>query len=605
MQGDQGSDTEGGGNGGELNVFSAAGLTISAAIEISGAPPDGQGGDVFFMSILDTVQTGTILAQGRGAESDGGTVEFDSHQGVTLRPIDVHGGENLPDSGGALQANAWCDLTVPSGVTISAEGDRGSIHLSAGAQITATGALKAGSPIVLEYRELLPIVAGGTFLPELDTPMQNLSLTPCGGFPPSGCGDGDLDEGETCDPPPGNTVSCDGCSSTCQIEVCGNDVVDCGEACDDGNTADGDGCHGDCSRIERCGDGITDAPETCDDGNTDPCDGCSATCQTEGCDNGVVECGEECEPPGVGGCSANCLTFIPPGCGNGTIAGEEECDDGNVVDGDGCSHQCREERCGNGTLDPGEMCDDFNLNGCDGCSPSCTTETCGNGIQDCGEQCDDGAGNGAPGGSCLRDVCIPGPTCSTAGEEPCIPCAVMTDCGNACGAIACVNGVCTPAAPPSCDDHDACNGVEVCDPAIGCKDAPDPVCDDGDACTTDTCDSPTGCAFTLLAGFDLVQCRLDAARAIVVGAAPSDIAGPIRTKLLKKLSGIQGRVIAAAQGAGNSKKVRKALKAANRQLQATVRLVNKQRGKKITQPTATAIVDALNVLPSLIAPLIP
>jgi hypothetical protein len=177
MQGDEGTDAEGGGNGGELNVFSAAGLTLSTALEISGAPPDGQGGDVFFMSVLDTVQTGTILAQGRGAESDGGSVEFESHKSITLRTIDTHGGEALPDSGGAVQAVAWCDLTVPSGVVVSAEGDKGNIHLLAGGQLTTTGSLRAGSPILLEYRTLQPITAGGTFLPELATPLIKSMLS--------------------------------------------------------------------------------------------------------------------------------------------------------------------------------------------------------------------------------------------------------------------------------------------------------------------------------------------------------------------------------------------------------------------------------------------
>jgi cysteine-rich repeat protein len=607
MQGDEGTDLDGGGNGGELNVFSAAGLTLSAAIEISGAPPDGQGGDVFFMSVLDTVQTGSMLAQGRGAESDGGSVEFESHKSLTLRAIDVHGGESLPDSGGAIQALAWCDLTVPSGVTISAEGDKGNIHLLAGGQIITTGALKAGSPILLEYRTLQPITAGGTFLPELATPIQNLTLTPCGGFTPPGCGDGSLDEGEQCDPPPGNTESCDGCSQTCQLEVCGNDVVDCGEACDDGNTTDGDGCHGDCSRVERCGDGIQDGTETCDDGNTTPCDGCSATCQDEGCGNATVECGEECEPPGVGGCSADCKTFIPPGCGDGTKVDPEECDDGNVIDGDGCSHQCREERCGNGTLDPHEACDDFNTNPCDGCSATCQLEICGNGVLDCGEECDDGAGNGAPGGSCLPDVCEPGPTCSSGGPELCIPCATTLDCDplNACGSSSCQSGVCTPITPPSCDDHDVCNGVEICDPASGCKDGPDLVCDDDDACSTDLCDPVAGCSSTLFVGFALPECRLGTARGIVSGASDADIAAPIRTKLLKKLGGVEGKLLAADQAGDNAKKARKALKAAARQIRATVKFVTKQRGKKIATATADAILQALNVLPPLLTGLTP
>src|SRR5262249_55830768 len=154
---------------------------------ITGAPPDGQGGDVFFMSMLDTVQTGTMLVQGRGAESDGGTVEFDVHRALTMGPIDLHGGESLPDSGGALVPTTWCDLTVPSGVVLNALGDQGSIQLQAGGLLTAAGQLRAGGQSVLGYLDKMPITAGGTFLPEL-TLMQIPTLTPCGGFVPATCG---------------------------------------------------------------------------------------------------------------------------------------------------------------------------------------------------------------------------------------------------------------------------------------------------------------------------------------------------------------------------------------------------------------------------------
>ncbi len=64
------------------------------------------------------------------------------------------------------------------------------------------------------------------------------------------CGNGIIETGETCDD--GNTVSGDGCSSQCQIEVpqqgpqCGNGVIESGETCDDGNTVNGDGCNSQC-----------------------------------------------------------------------------------------------------------------------------------------------------------------------------------------------------------------------------------------------------------------------------------------------------------------------------------------------------------------------
>ena len=637
LQGDAGATLEGGGNGGELNVFSAGTLTVTAQIDITGTAPDGQGGDVFMMSRLDLVQTGLIQLQGKGAESDGGTIEFLGEQAMRLGPIDVHGGANLPDSGGAVQATAWCDLTVPSDVTMVAEGDKGSIRLGAGGQMRVTGMLKAGTSVVLEYRTLVPITEGGTFLPELELE-QNFDLTPCGGNIPSACGDGSdpPDEGEECDD--GNRLSCDGCSSLCKLETCGNDRIDCVgldpddqpifEICDDGNETSGDSCHADCSRLDNfCGDSIVDSAETCDDGNATACDGCSSACQTESCGNGTVECLEECDPPNVGGCSADCLEFSPATCGDGSDPPDpgEECDDGNVDDGDGCSHQCRFEVCGNGTVDAGEECDDFNVLGCDLCSPTCKLEVCGNGIRDCGEECDDGSGNGAPGGSCLPDVCRVGPTCSTAQDTDCIPCADASDCmtPNVCDPATCVDGVCTTL-PLTCDDGDQCTSDD-CNPSTGCVHAPvscsdndactadsctqaqgcahTPIsCDDHDDCTTDSCDTTTGCSHVDFAGYELARCRVAAARAVVTGAADADIAAPIRKKLLAKLGGVDARIVAASQAGGNVKKVKKSIKAARRQLQATIRLVTKQRGKKITAATADAILAALDPLGPLLTP---
>jgi len=60
------------------------------------------------------------------------------------------------------------------------------------------------------------------------------------------CGNGILEGSEQCDD--GNTISGDGCSSTCQLEsaVCGNGIVEGSEQCDDGNLVNGDGCSSQC-----------------------------------------------------------------------------------------------------------------------------------------------------------------------------------------------------------------------------------------------------------------------------------------------------------------------------------------------------------------------
>ena len=77
--------------------------------------------------------------------------------------------------------------------------------------------------------------------------------------------------------------------------VCGNGVVDEGEACDDGNAEDNDACSNACV-VARCGDGVvrTDlAPadseyEQCDDGNQDDTDACTNARQNGRCGDGIV-----------------------------------------------------------------------------------------------------------------------------------------------------------------------------------------------------------------------------------------------------------------------------------------------------------------------------
>lgn len=177
---------------------------------------------------------------------------------------------------------------------------------------------------------------------------------------PPGCGDQILAETEACDD--GNTASGDGCAGNCAttepgfscaqpgqaclpIAVCGDAVKAGSEQCDDGNVFDGDGCSARC-RIEIgfkcegapttactptvCGDGLREGAESCDDGNSQPFDGCSERCIAE--------------PNCVAGSATGCTSS----CGDGLVIGEE-CDDGNSIDGDGCSSTC--------TIENGFMCE--------------------------------------------------------------------------------------------------------------------------------------------------------------------------------------------------------------------------------------------------------
>jgi fibro-slime domain-containing protein len=220
------------------------------------------------------------------------------------------------------------------------------------------------------------------------------------------CGNGHIDPGEICDD--GNVVSGDGCSADCTsvetgytcpnvggsggpcvkapANVCGDGVVAGLEQCDDKNTVSGDGCSSTCAvetgytcavagapctRLAFCGNGIVDGTDQCDDANNVSGDGCSATCK--------LEPGFAC--PVTAGKSV-CHATV---CGDGTREGFEQCDDGNLIPYDGCSPTCTAEPsckggtctavCGDGLKFPQEECDDGNTISGDGCSSTCKLET--------------------------------------------------------------------------------------------------------------------------------------------------------------------------------------------------------------------------------------
>ena len=101
------------------------------------------------------------------------------------------------------------------------------------------------------------------------------------------------------------------------ITVCGDGLLEPGEACDDHNLAPGDGCDALC-QIEPCGDGGLDPGEACDDGNLVDGDGCDDLCQVELC---LVQL-----PRGL-------TTFNPGNSGYGTptYVGAAQLDDGDLL----------------------------------------------------------------------------------------------------------------------------------------------------------------------------------------------------------------------------------------------------------------------------------
>ena len=315
------------------------------------------------------------------------------------------------------------------------------------------------------------------------------------------CGDLQITGNETCDD--GNTNSNDGCSSLCRAEAgyncraggptpvpgpcflvpeesCGDSALAASEFCDDGNTANNDGCTSTCTiepgydcpnapgslcvQVGSCGDGFVNVVgEQCDDDNNTSADGCTATCQAEA----LFTC------PAQGG---PCTSTVH--CGDGTVNGPETCDDHNTLGGDGCNASCQIESgfvcpvggvcrtvCGDGIrVRNHEQCDDKNLSAGDGCGSDCRLEE--------GFKCADPA---SPANA--ADVCSH-TTCGALGRE---------------GTEQCDDGNLTPydGCDRFCRNEVVCGGSPYSCGAV-CGDGmkfPEEDCDDGNILDGDGCDS--------------------------------------------------------------------------------------------------------------------
>ena len=253
------------------------------------------------------------------------------------------------------------------------------------------------------------------------------------------CGDGVLDDGETCDPPGTCPTSCDD-ANACTTDRLTGSATACSAACS--NVA-----------ITACvaGDGCC-AP------------GCDATTDSDcmpSCGNGVVEAGETCDPPG------SC-----PSCDDG-VACTMDSSTGSAA---ACTLACTHTAIT--ACMPGDACCPA---GCNATSDADCSASCGNGVVESGETCD-------PPSSCPSS-CNDGMACTsdmtTGSAATCnLACTntAITTCNDGDG--------CCPSACNSTNDDDctpACgNGVvetgETCDPPSSCPSS----CNDGMACTTDT-----------------------------------------------------------------------------------------------------------------------
>lgn len=169
-------------------------------------------------------------------------------------------------------------------------------------------------------------------------------------------------------------------NGTCGAHSCGDKVAQAWEACDDGNTKEGDGCEPSCVLSpDSDGDGVPDGIDNC------PNDKNAGQENADG-----DKFGDACDPPN---------------CGNKTLEGVEQCDDGNDIPGDGCENDCRTsvDTDGDGVYDAVDNCPGLKNTGQedadqDGKGDLCDGPECGNGVREGGEACDDA--NLVPGDGC-------------------------------------------------------------------------------------------------------------------------------------------------------------------------------------------------------------
>lgn len=124
---------------------------------------------------------------------------------------------------------------------------------------------------------------------------------------------------------------------------------------------------------EMEGESSTSTADTTTTGSTGNSDSTGMDKPDPVCGNNVVEPGEQCDQGGMTAkCDEDC-TWAGCGDGVLNPLKLEGCDDGNKTDGDKCSSTCQVEPfCGDGNLDPGEECDDGNNNSGDACEYDCT-----------------------------------------------------------------------------------------------------------------------------------------------------------------------------------------------------------------------------------------
>ena len=324
--------------------------------------------------------------------------------------------ENGEVCDGARINGATCDSEVGPGSkgTVLCASDCKSLNLSGCSAATQCGNGTVDAGEVCEASDLKGascasvVGAGSTGALKCGDGCKHFDTSACS--PAQSCGDGNINEGETCD---GNNLAnrtcldvvgygsmgllkckpnCSGYdTSSCTPEVkCGNNKLDAGEICD-GALLNGASCS---ALVGHGSTGTLKCNSSCSGYDT-------SSCSPEvKCGNGVLDSGEICDGSLLNG--ATCASVVGFGS-TGTLKCNSSCT-GYI------SSSCSKAvTCGNGDIDPGEFCDTTDMNGatCESvvgvgstgtllCDSTCKFNTtncsasrgCGNGSIEDSEECD-------------------------------------------------------------------------------------------------------------------------------------------------------------------------------------------------------------------------
>lgn len=451
-----------GGDGGTQEFTAGRDVILNTftRFEGNGAEPDGLGADLFITADRNLFLDGEIESKAKGILGGGGLVQLET--GGTLEmgangEIDLFGGDS---GGGAVELLSDGDIILRGLVDVSGGngGTSGSTNVESGGRLTLAGTLSTNGSqggvadaLITAKACRVSMLNGGLIDNKAPGGINTIIVRESGtlalGSTVSATGQGGTNEifyrdvnksvvlNGTVTPTPDVFLQ----PSLVGCPVCGNGELDQGELCDDGNTADGDGCSFDCVD-EGCIDDTDGYP------GVDLCDDLSA-CTTDSCNTVTHHCEN---------------VFI---CNDGIACTNDICVDG------ACAVQPVDDNCEDSNLCTDNVC--TTVSGCT--FPNNTVA------------CDDG------------DFCTVGDTC---GGGVCVP-GGARDCsdGVGCTVDSCneAGDTCDSALDhDSCDDSLFCNGEEVCDAvsdcgsgtAVDCSGGDDQclvgVCDeDGDICTTD------------------------------------------------------------------------------------------------------------------------